>query len=86
MSAVSDELVQRIKEAKDLFTQLIDKPFDFNTNDSIYFDADAIPFAANKAERNDRWRKLLTYKVLDRYVNAVEEREKNKDKEKYVVK
>jgi carboxyl-terminal processing protease len=36
---------RRIKEAKDLFLQLIDKPFDFNSNDSIYFDADAIPFA-----------------------------------------
>ena len=77
---------RRIKEAKDLFLQLIDKPFDFNTNDSIYFDADAIPYAANKAERDARWRKLLTYKVLDRYVNAVEEREKNKGKEKYIVK
>ncbi len=77
---------RRIKEAKALFNQLIDKPFDFNTNDSIYFDADQISFAKNSKERDDRWRKMLTYKVLDRYVTATEEREKNKGKEKYIVK
>ena len=77
---------RRIKEAKALFNQLIESPFDFNTNDSIYFDADQISYAKNSKERDDRWRKLLTYKVLDRYVTATEEREKNKGKEKYVVK
>ncbi|MFZ9418606.1 MAG: carboxy terminal-processing peptidase, partial [Sediminibacterium sp.] len=77
---------RRIKEAKALFNQLIESSFDFNTNDSIYFDADQISYAKNSKERDDRWRKLLTYKVLDRYVTATEEREKNKGKEKYVVK
>lgn len=77
---------RRIKEAKNLFNKLIDQPFDFNTNDSIYFDADAIPYAANSEERDARWRRILTYKVLDRYVASIEEREKNKGKEKFVVK
>ena len=77
---------RRIKEAKTLFNKLIEQPFDFNSNDSIYFDADAIPFPKNAKERDERWRKLLTYRVLDRYVSAIEEREKNKGKEKYIVK
>ena len=38
---------RRIKEVKALFNQLIDKPFDFNTNDSIYFYSDQISFAKN---------------------------------------
>lgn len=77
---------RRIKEAKTLFNKLIEQPFDFNSNDSIYFDADAIPFPKNAKERDERWRKLLAYRVLDRYVSAIEEREKNKGKEKYIVK
>ena len=77
---------RRIKEAKALFNKLIDQPFDFNTNDSVYLDADAIPFSKNAFERDERWRKLLAYRVLDRYVSAIEEREKNKGKEKYIVK
>ena len=77
---------KRIKEAKALFSSLIEKPFDFNSNDSIYFDADANNYATSIAERNERWRKILTYKVLDRYVSSIEEREKNKGKEKYIVK
>lgn len=77
---------RRIKEVKVLFNQLIEQPFDFNTNDSIYLDADAIAFPKNAKERDDRWRKLLAYRVLDRYVSATEEREKNKGKEKYIVK
>ena len=77
---------RRIKEAKVLFNQLIEKPFDFNSNDSIYFDVDKLSFAKNINEREERWRKLLNYKVLDRYVTATDEREKNKGKEKYIVK
>jgi carboxyl-terminal processing protease len=77
---------KRIKEAKALFSSLIEKPFDFNSNDSIYFDADANTYATSIAERNERWRKILTYKVLDRYVSSIEEREKNKGKEKYILK
>lgn len=77
---------KRIKEAKALFSTLIEKPFDFYSNDSIYFDADANTYATSIAERNERWRKILTYKVLDRYVSSIEEREKNKGKEKYIVK
>lgn len=77
---------RRIKESKALFNQLIEKPFDFNTNDSIYFDSDKVTYAKNVQERDERWRKLLTYKVLDRYVAALEEREKNKGKAQYEVK
>ena len=77
---------KRIKEAKALFSTFIEKPFDFYSNDSIYFDADANTYATSIAERNERWRKILTYKVLDRYVSSIEEREKNKGKEKYIVK
>jgi hypothetical protein len=54
---------RRIKEAKVLFNQLIDQPFNFNTNDSIYFDVDKLSFAKDIKERDERWRKLLTYNL-----------------------
>ena len=39
-----------------------------------------------KIERFTYWHQILKYKTLDRFVNLTEEREKNKTKEKFVVK
>ena len=77
---------KRIAEAKKLFDSIIQKPFDFNTDDSIYYDATNLSYPAGPSDRDSRWSKLVKYKVLDRYAAAIEERTKNSGKEKFVVK
>jgi carboxyl-terminal processing protease len=42
--------------------------------------------AANEADVKEAWRKRLKYLALDRYVELLDIREKNKSKEGFVVK
>ena len=77
---------KRAAESKQIFDSIISKPFDFNQDDSLLLETANLNYPANDQERKVRWAKILKYKALDRYANAIEDREKNKGKEKFVVK
>jgi carboxyl-terminal processing protease len=68
---------RRAKEIKAIFESIIDKPFDFTTDDSLMVDTDKMSYASNEAERVKRWNQAIKYKVLDRYVSLIEDREKH---------
>jgi len=68
---------RRAKEIKPIFESIIDKPFDFTTDDSLMVDTDKMSYASNEAERVKRWNQAIKYKVLDRYVSLIEDREKH---------
>ena len=68
---------RRAKEIKAIFESIIDKPFDFTTDDSLIVDTDKMSYASNEAERVKRWNQAIKYKVLDRYVSLIEDREKH---------
>ena len=67
---------RRALEAKKIFEEIIQKPFNYNVDDSIRLDADSIQYAANASEKYTRWNQILKYKALDRYVTLIEDREK----------
>ena len=77
---------KRIAEAKKMFDSIIQKPFQFNIDDSLYYDPTNLSYPATQSDRDIRWSKLVKYKVLDRYAAAIEDRTKNSGKEKFVVK
>jgi carboxyl-terminal processing protease len=77
---------KRLGEVRKIAMDILDTPFDFNTDDSVLLDEDARVFSKTEKERYTNWYQILKYKALDRYSNLIEEREKNKNKEKYVVK
>ena len=68
---------RRAKQIKAIFESVIDKPFDFTTDDSLMVDTDKMSYASNEAERVKRWNQAIKYKVLDRYVSLIEDREKH---------
>jgi carboxyl-terminal processing protease len=84
--AVSSIYERRIKEVQVLFNQIMDQPFDFNKDDSVQLNMDKLPYAKNELERLKRWEMLLKYRTIERYASLIEEREKNKGKEKFVFK
>ena len=84
--AVSQIYAQRIVETKAIFNQVMDQPFDFNVDDSVLLDTDKMTYPKNVAERAKRWELLLKYRTIERYASLLEEREKNKGKDKYVYK
>lgn len=76
----------RMEEVATISNEILSKPFIFSINESVLFDTDKLDYPATVEERKDRWRKKLKYMTLERYVDLLEVKEKNKSKEGFVVK
>jgi len=81
--AVSRIYAQRVLETKAIFNQIMDQPFDFNVDDSVLLNTDKMAYPKDEAERAKRWEMLLKYRTIERYASLIEEREKNKGKDKF---
>jgi carboxyl-terminal processing protease len=77
---------KRVEEVAKTYTDILSTPFNFNVDETIVTDPDKLNIASNDAERKENWRKRLKYQSLDRYVELLDVREKNKGKEGFVVK
>ncbi len=76
----------RMEEAAAIYKEYLAKPFDFNVDEEVVLDAEKLDYPATAAERKDRWRKKVKFMTLERYVDLLDVREKNKGKEGFVVK
>ncbi|MBP2832583.1 carboxy terminal-processing peptidase [Aquimarina sp. U1-2] len=66
-------LQQRMAQARSLYQEILDTPFDFQKDENISTDYDNLPYAKNKKEMKDRWRKQLKFNALSSYYDKVEE-------------
>lgn len=66
---VSKVFDQRIAESAEWKKQLLAQPFDFTENESAELNGKKIVYPASQQERLDRWRKMLKYYALERYVD-----------------
>lgn len=76
----------RMEEAALLYKEILSAPFDFSVDEQVELDGSKLNPATGEAERKERWRKKLKYLTLDRYVDLLDTREKNKGKEGFVIK
>ncbi len=83
---VSTVFDKRIPELIGMYKEILSQPFDFSTEESAVLDGDKMDFAKDEKERKDRFRKLLKFLTLERYVDLQEVREKNKDTKDFVAK
>jgi carboxyl-terminal processing protease len=61
---------QRLLLAEKTFQEILQKPFDFTTKESIAFvDKDSLTFAADDKEYLKRWQKYMKYKTLSHMVD-----------------
>ena len=67
---------KRALEAKKIFEDIIQKSFNYSEDDSIRLETDSIQYASNSKEKYTRWKQILKYKALDRYVSLIEDRDK----------
>lgn len=84
--AVSAIYAKRVAEASQLYKDILSKPFNFSVEESVQLDGEKLPFATSEADRMDRWRKKLKYYTLERYVDLLDQREKNKDQKGFISK
>lgn len=83
--AVSAIYEKRVAETMLMYKEILSKPFDFTTDESVQLDGDKLVYTNSEIERKDRWRKKIKYYTLERFVDLQEEREKNKGKEGFKV-
>ncbi len=76
----------RMEEAAKAYNEVLATPFDFTADEEVVLDGDKLNYATSAAEIKDRWRKKLKYMTLERYIDLLDIREKNKGKEGFVVK
>ena len=57
-------LMLRMKESKDIYTDILSKPLNLNDDETISVDYEKLPYAASKADLNTRWRKQLEFAIL----------------------
>ena len=84
--AVNDVYVKRRGETFAVISEILSKPFDFTTNETVQPNRDKAGYAKSEAERKEIWRKNLKYAVLTKFADLQEEREKNKGKKDFVLK
>ena len=75
-----------MEKAAVINNELLATPFDFTDDEEVVLDGDKLSFATTDIERKDRWRKKLKFLTLERYVDLLDIREKNKGKEGFIVK
>ncbi|HET8736764.1 MAG TPA: carboxy terminal-processing peptidase [Pricia sp.] len=64
---VYERLMKRMEEAKGIYKDVLDTPFDFDKKESINIDYEELPFASSKKELRERWRQQLKYATLGTY-------------------
>lgn len=84
--AINEVYLKRLSETSVLFTDILSKPFDFTTDETVLMDGDKLTYPKTEAERQETWRKRFKYISLNRFIDLQEEREKNKDKKDFIVK
>lgn len=57
-------LMQRMKESKVIYTEILSKPLNLNDDETISVDYEKLPYAASKIDLNNRWRKQLEFAIL----------------------
>ncbi|HAI36942.1 MAG TPA: tail-specific protease, partial [Maribacter sp.] len=68
---VYERLMQRMNDAKGIYKEVLETPFDYSENESISIKYDEEPFAANREELKERWRKQLKYATLGTYDSKI---------------
>ena len=70
-NVVYERLMQRMGDAKEIYKEVLATPFDYSENESISIKYDEEPFAANRDELKERWRKQLKYATLGTYDSKI---------------
>ncbi|HET6767330.1 MAG TPA: carboxy terminal-processing peptidase, partial [Chitinophagaceae bacterium] len=84
--AVGQIFNKRMEEAAAMYKDVLSKPFNYSIDETFAGDPDKIKFPVSNADKKESWRKWLKYQSLDRYVELIETRDKNKDRADFKVK
>ena len=73
----NNRMQQRINETKNLYKNLLKKPFNFEKKDSIDTDYEVLSYVSSKKQMRNRWYKRLKFSTLGTYYDKIEEQNQN---------
>ena len=71
-----------VEKTKGFYKELLQEPFEFNSEDTLELDPEKRKWAQNDEELKEQWRGFFKYEVLTRVLNKLEDQEKDKDESK----
>jgi carboxyl-terminal processing protease len=78
---INEVFKKRVSEVAVYYKEILKSPFDFNTDETYIDESDNLPYPKNEAARKEAWRKKLKFHTLEKYVELIEQQEKNKIRE-----
>lgn len=75
-----------VAKTKQFYKELLQEPFEFNSEDILELDPEKRTWAQNDEELKKQWRGFFKYEVLTRVLNELEDQEKNKEESKEEIK
>ncbi|ASV30661.1 carboxy terminal-processing peptidase [Maribacter cobaltidurans] len=76
---VYERLIKRMDDAKAIYKEVLQQPFDYSENESINIKYEEESFASSRKELMERWRKQLKYATLGTYDSKITHAEKSVD-------
>ncbi len=74
-----NRLIQRMSESKKFYKEILSTPFDYNVEETFNTDYEKAPYARNREELKERWRKQIKLSTLSSLADRLEIQE-NKGK------
>jgi len=69
-----ERLLKRIDESKAIYTEILEKPFDFTKDETYLADYEKLTYVKNKSEMKERWRQQLKFSTIANYDEAMSQR------------
>ena len=76
-----ERLLQRIEEAKVIYKDVLNKPFDYSIDETFSSDYENSSYVINKKQMHERWRKQLKFSNISNYDELIIEQEMLSDTE-----
>lgn len=70
-----ERLLKRISESKDLYKDVLSKPFDFNVSEDFSTDYEKLDYVDSKKAMKERWRQQLKFSTIANYDDLLSDQE-----------
>ncbi|WP_242085987.1 carboxy terminal-processing peptidase [Aestuariivivens sediminis] len=80
-NVVHERLLQRIEEAREIYKDVLSKPFDYTIDETFETNYDKVNYVKNKKQMRERWRKQLKFSTLTNYDDLMMDEKAAKDRD-----
>ncbi|TNJ44745.1 carboxy terminal-processing peptidase [Tamlana fucoidanivorans] len=80
-NVVNERLLKRIAEAKEIYSEVLSKPFDYTIDETFETNYENIEFVKSKKQMKERWRKQLKFSTISNYDDLYKQEKQAKERD-----